>query len=439
MKKNKLLFKFIVLFSLSLLWQCNEKTYVPTQPDETFAELSGTILDLKTLFPVDSARITTIPETQVVYTDSVGKFLFKKIKTGDYIFIFSKVGYLTDSLTTRLKENEKKEILLKLSHDPAFTNLSNDIFVITYKGNVYGYDWETLSLNSELNIGPDPRNIIFSDDGKIIIVSSHSSNTISIIEANTNSLIKTIAIDGRPNGIAFISQLNRIYVSNATKNQIEVIDLNNYQIIKRIELVDSPYPLVASHSGEIIYTSTILGYFIAISTQDDQIKNSLKFEKEKLYNLFISPDDKFAYISSFSGNTIYVVNLNSFSLVKTITEITKFSFPNGSIDGLAVSPKNDFLYFCDRGPDYVGVIDIQQNKIIKRIEVENRPMDLNISSNGRYLFSLQFGAIPIDFPTFKPIPGSIIVIDTKNMSIVKTVTLPKAEAAAITINPTLNF
>ena len=90
-------------------------------------------------------------------------------------------------------------------------SISNDIYVITYKGNVYGYDWETLSLNSEINIGPDPRNIIFSNDGQIIFISSCSSNTISIIDANTNLLIKTIAIDGEPNGITFVPHLNRIY------------------------------------------------------------------------------------------------------------------------------------------------------------------------------------------------------------------------------------
>ena len=321
---------------------------------------------------------------------------------------------------------------------------SNDIFVITYGGNVYGYDWETLSLSSELNIGPNPGNIIYSNDGKKIFISSFSSNSISIIDANENTLIKTIHIDGEPNGVAFIAKSNRLYVSNITRNQIEVINLDTYQIIAKIELIDSPYPLIASRSGDMVYTSTISGYFIAISTKDNKIKNSIELKKEWLYSLALSPDDKFAYIASRSGNTIFIVNLDNFSLNNPITNITKLPFPDGTIDDLVNSPNSNFLYYCDLNSNYVGAIDLQQNKVTKIIEVDRGPRDLDISPNGKYLFSLQSGGVLI-----KPIPDSrrvmlnvratMNVIEIESMTVIKKVALSTTGAAAIAVDPTLNF
>ncbi|MCD6335816.1 MAG: YncE family protein [Candidatus Latescibacteria bacterium] len=321
---------------------------------------------------------------------------------------------------------------------------SNDIFIITCHGNVYGYDWETLSLSSELNIGRNPGNIIYSNDGRNIFISSFSANSVSIIDANENTLIKTIHIDGEPNGVAFVAKSNRLYVSNITKNQIEVIDLDTCQIIAKIELIDSPYPLIASRSGDMVYTSTISGYFIAISTKDNNIKNSIKLEKEWLYSLALSSDDKFAYIASRSGNTIFIVDLADFSLNKTIANITKRPFPDGTIDDLVYSANSNLLYYCDLNSNYVGAIDLQQHKVINRIEVDRGPGDLDISPNGKYLFSLQFGAI-----LMKPIPDSrrvmlnvratMNVIEIESMTVIKKVALSTAGATGIAVDPTLDF
>ena len=52
-------------------------------------------------------------------------------------------------------------------------DLKNDIFVLSYWGNIYGYDWETFSLSSESDIGPHGRKILFSSDGKYIFTSTY--------------------------------------------------------------------------------------------------------------------------------------------------------------------------------------------------------------------------------------------------------------------------
>jgi len=250
-------------------------------------------------------------------------------------------------------------------------DLNNDIYVMTYRGNVYGYNWETLSLSSESIIGPHSRKILFSSDGKNVFISTSSNNSILIFDAENNSLIKTIHLSGEPNGMAFIPHLNRLYVSNITKKQIDIIDLGNYQNIENIELVDSPYPLKASQSGDMIYTSTGSGYFIGVSTIDNQIKNSIKLETEYLYNLALVPNDRIAYVSNIIGNTIFIVNLRKYSIEGKISNVTKLPFPDGTINSLAVSPSNEFLYFSDLNSNYIGVIDIKRKRVIKRIVRKN--------------------------------------------------------------------
>lgn len=88
-------------------------------------------------------------------------------------------------------------------------NLSNDIFVANFRGQVYGYDWETSKLVSKLYIEPSPKNITFSDDGR------------------------------------------HIYVANATQNKIEVLDLTYFKIIHEVRLEDSPFPVARSVDGSM--------------------------------------------------------------------------------------------------------------------------------------------------------------------------------------------
>jgi len=165
-------------------------------------------------------------------------------------------------------------------------------------------------------------------------------------------------------------------------------------------------------------------------------------------NTFIQPienntqpkEPKIVFISSEETNAIMVINLESFTLEEPIKDITKYPFPNGSINDLAISPNNDYLYFSDLNSDYVGIIDLQEQKILKRIEIGRFLGDLCISKNGKYIFALQSAGVPFHYdPDEEPRFGFLNLIETENMSLVFKVKLPEANFRGITVNPIIDF
>lgn len=111
--------------------------------------------------------------------------------------------------------------------------------------------------------------------------------------------------------------------------------------------------------------------------------------------MVVSPDGKYAYVGSRSDDRISIVNLQGLYLKTTIANITKRKFPDGTLDGLAISPDSKYLYVSDLQSDYVAIIDLRENRVITEITVDQGPMDLDISADGRYLFTLATGTSAI--------------------------------------------
>lgn len=140
--KSKLFLLFIgILSGLSLFWQCSQENNGITQNGYINAELSGIIIDKYTQLPIESVRLTTIPETQEVYTDTAGRFSIINLKAGDLVLIISKQGYLSDSSNIKLADGEKKEISRQLVRDPAFAEISLQTSL-----NYYSYNYNGVTL-----------------------------------------------------------------------------------------------------------------------------------------------------------------------------------------------------------------------------------------------------------------------------------------------------
>ncbi len=113
-----------VISCLFFLWKCNLGNNAFTGNENITSEISGTIIDQNTKQSIDSVHVQTLPATQDVYTDSMGKFFIANIEQGAYLLIASKVGYLSDSLNINLTEPERKELFLSLAHDSTFNEIS---------------------------------------------------------------------------------------------------------------------------------------------------------------------------------------------------------------------------------------------------------------------------------------------------------------------------
>ena len=272
-------------------------------------------------------------------------------------------------------------------------------------------------------------------------VMNSSSTTISIINTDTNQVIGTISgsgvdvLDG-PSIMVLTPDKTIGYVNNyginSNGNHISVIDLINDVIIGTIIIGDncnvpnpaSPADLAITPDGKKLYVinyandsngnPSVPGYISIIDVITNKIVDTISnIGLYGQYNIRISPNGKFAYISNFGsnnfnpiGSTISVLDLYSNLITNTIPLSIQPA-------GIAFSPNGKTAYVnnynvlysilpspaippctCATGYDgltagdgIVNIINTSDHTVCSNnIKVSNGPGNIITSLDGKYLY-----------------------------------------------------
>ena len=91
-------------------------------------------------------------------------------------------------------------------------------------GTVLVYDANTYSLKNTITVGEDPAEVTFSADGSKAYVCNGGSNTVTVINPITKSVITTLAVGLDPVG-AWTSSIGKMFIDNEAGNSISIIDV----------------------------------------------------------------------------------------------------------------------------------------------------------------------------------------------------------------------
>lgn len=103
------------ILSVFLLWigaACTKEKY-----SNIYATITGTVLDIDTHEPVDSALITLIPGNINLHTKNNGTFQFNNIEAQRYTIQVYKKGYLTDRKPVYAKANDTVNVCLEIQKE----------------------------------------------------------------------------------------------------------------------------------------------------------------------------------------------------------------------------------------------------------------------------------------------------------------------------------
>ena len=90
--------------------------------------------------------------------------------------------------------------------------------------------------SAQIEVGDIPIEIYTSTDATY--AANFRSNTVSVIDSDTNTVIKNVTVGAYPFSIT--SSMNAVYVANGESNTVSVINPANNTVIKNIEVGASP-------------------------------------------------------------------------------------------------------------------------------------------------------------------------------------------------------
>lgn len=270
------------------------------------------------------------------------------------------------------------------------------------------------SATVSTGIGSIPSGMAYNPTNNTIYVANSGNDTISVVDANTNTVISTISIPAsNPATIAYNTVSNTIYVTGNFSNEVYVIDCSTNLVI------GSPIP-VGVNPADISYNSFDNTMYI-VNNNDNTVSvidcnTNLVIGSPILIGTNpagISYDslDNRMYVCNADDNTVSVINCNTNLVIATIPVDT---FPTD----ISYNTLDNTMYVAHGGSVNVYVIDCSSNIVIgSPIVMSNGTTSIVYNSllNLMYLGALGF--------------SNIFVIDCSTNTLVNTISSPSPVAS----------
>jgi len=249
------------------------------------------------------------------------------------------------------------------------------------------------SVIASIPTSNSPIDLAFNTNNGNVYV-SHAGAGMSVIDAQTNAVIKTIPISGNSHfyGLAYNPINQHVYVANDTGpiGTVDVIDASSGALIKAIPVGDSPVQV--------------------------------------LYN----PSNGHIYVTITNSQRVDVIDTSTNTVIKSI--------PVGIHPiGMAFNPNNNRIYVANSNPfsSSVSVIDSSSNTVIQNIPIPGSPWRIAFNSDNGNLYVTLIAA------------KNVAVIDGSTNAIIRIIPMPvlppysgssfQTSVASIAYNPINNF
>jgi YVTN family beta-propeller protein len=234
-------------------------------------------------------------------------------------------------------------------------------------------DTETDKVQDRINVGIFPYGIDINPLNNRVYVANRGSNTLSVIDGSIDSKLLDITVGRSPVGIAVNPSANWIYVTNLDNGTVSVIDGITNNVTVTLPVGKAPYGVAVNPLTNKIYVSDFLTDTISvINGETNKISANISVGK--------GPTELEIDIAKGS-NKLYVANhySDSVSVIDTITNnvIENISSVGDSPVGMAINPVTKKLYISNIGSNTVSVIDttaINSRYISDKTKTDERPM-----------------------------------------------------------------
>jgi YVTN family beta-propeller protein len=300
-------------------------------------------------------------------------------------------------------------------------------------GTVSIYDVVNVRLDRELSVGQNPVAVIASPTrNEVYVVNSGSGmapGSISVINAENNSVAATIQVHRRPVAIALDPEGAKAYVANLASNSVSVLDMKDRREVAVIGTGEEPAALRVSHDGKTLVVANRHGNSVSIFDAATGNRRAVLEGCAGASDVVILPDSSKAFAACSAGHQIMAIALaghpehsglpdrvesfldvgrqpvqlalkpdggeifvsnsmsDSISEVITGTDDVLGAYLMGAdpVRGL-VSADNSLLYVANLHSQKVTIYSIDDGKRVGAIQVGDGPSAMAFSAAGHLLF-----------------------------------------------------
>jgi len=246
-------------------------------------------------------------------------------------------------------------------------------------------------ITANVGTGAHSEDVDILPDGGLAYVTNSGSNTVSVIDMNTATILTTIPVGETPLKIDINPAGTLAYVTNFHSHTVSVIDLSTNTVIHTIPVGVNPYGVVVTPDGSRVYVANYTSKDISIIDVDpnsggfDMVVASVGTESQNR-DIEIAPDGGLALVAGSGGVLILNTDPNDIDFNQVVARVNTESETN-EIDiipegGLALATTIDGnIVMIDALPssDAFG-------QVIAKVSTESEATDLAIGPEGMFVY-----------------------------------------------------
>lgn len=216
---------------------------------------------------------------------------------------------------------------------------------------------------------------------RVYVVNS-GSNTVSVMDVASNTVVATIAVGNFPTAIAVDNTHNRAYVANTGANTLSVIDSTSNQTLTTVATGNNPVGVAVNPLTRRVYVSNSASNTVSVIDGNSNALLASIAVGDSPFGITVNPATNKVYVANNVGNTVSAID----ALTNTVEATIATGF---SPFGIAVDPATAKLYVSEGSSNLVNVINTTTNSSMASIGVGMFPRGLAINPNDNKVYVAQ--------------------------------------------------
>lgn len=282
-------------------------------------------------------------------------------------------NYRDDTLSVIDLDREREEKIVPMPESPEGLALRTNPPLLAIANSTASYvtlmDPVSLEVLGTIPCGVGPDDLVFSHDGKLLFVTSGKEVTVYVLDVEKRSTVEVLPeFRSRPVRLEISPDGTRLYVlAKSTEGEIVALDTTTRKIVGRAPVGPNPTDLGISADGKWVLGAAWDNNLITvIDTATMTVKRT--FTADTGFGLLLHPTKPIAYSMASFDDEVHVLD---YEQGKTLKVLELGNFPSFS----AISPDGKYLYVVHEESDNVVKLDTETNEMVTRIAVGEEPSE----------------------------------------------------------------
>jgi YVTN family beta-propeller protein len=234
---------------------------------------------------------------------------------------------------------------------------------------------------STILVGEVPRGMALAETRGLLFVANSESNTISVIEAETQQPKQDIALDfGDAPEVLSVSDDERYLISvNRGSNSVTIFDLSSLQPSANLPVGTAPVDAAVDRVTNVAYVVNNLSNDVTIIDLSTLSEVRTISVGSSPVAIDINSADRKAYVANYNSGYLTVINVDD----QAVSGWLNLSI---SVADLRVDTFSDIIFCINRNFDYVTVFEPSLGVSLQDIRVGKYPEKIRLDPEGAYLY-----------------------------------------------------